>query len=76
MNKAGMIIRTAFGNKKRIPIKHSITAKIINNGSNHWLPNVFVTKLSANGLAGLIPINLINPNQKKTIKKAIRASGI
>lgn len=74
-NSSGTTIRVILGNRNNIPTMHSITARMINSSSKNCIPTVFAVSASANGLAGLNPNNLINPNQKKTMKIDIRATG-
>lgn len=58
-----------------MPMMHSITARMINSASKYCMPTVLAVNASASGLAGLSPSSLMNPNQKKTMKIDIRATG-
>lgn len=73
-NSNGMVTRTAFGNKKSMPIIHSSNAIMMNNVEKYCNPTVLAVKASAKGLAGLKPSSFIKPNQKNITKSEILAT--
>ncbi len=74
-NSNGITIRVAFGNKNNKPINISKTANKLKSIEKYIEPTVPAINACASGLAGLMPINLMIPNQKNIRNREKRATG-
>lgn len=60
-NNSAMTNRVALGTRNNMPMRHSISARIMNEMSKYSMPIVLVVSASASGEAGLSPTSFKKP---------------